>query len=400
MEHLDCVIQDYAWGDPTAIPSLLGTESTGTPAAELWMGAHPKAPSFATSSSMPLDELIAAQPEKLLGVPVNDRFGKLPFLFKILAAAQPLSIQSHPNVDQARQGFRRENDQGVELDSPLRTYRDDNHKPELICALTPFAAKVGFRALDASRALFAALGGDALGALREQLDQTGDEGEVLQRVLEWLLRLPADEATTLVRATVAAAATCGDDRYAPELAWVPRVQAAFPDDIGGVVALLLNHVELLPGDAVFLGAGNLHAYLQGTGVELMANSDNVVRGGLTPKNIDVDELLSVVDATPLDPVVQQPADVDHTYDSPVPEFSLTRIATVGPAADSEEAIMLDGTGPRIAIVTEGSFRLAAQSQELAAKKGQAVFIGDDDGPIRVSGVGAMFVASVGNLNQH
>lgn len=393
MQRLDCTVQDYAWGDPESIPRLLGYEPTGTPAAELWMGAHPKAPSRAIGDDRPLNEVIDADPASQLGAAITERFGQLPFLFKILAAAEPLSIQSHPSLDQAKAGFAREEAAGVALGAFERTYRDANHKPELICALTPFAAKVGFKSVAEARALFALLGHTGLAGLRTQLDQHGDDASVLSATLAWLLGLDSGARSRLVSDLLDAVSspdTSDAGAFAAELAWVPRVHEAFPGDIGGVVALLLNHVELAPGEAVYLGAGNLHAYLSGTGVELMANSDNVVRGGLTPKNIDIDELLDVVDATPLDPQIQRADSGVHTYESPVAEFSLTRITD--PQAHHERP------GPHIAIATGGTWTVSTADESVKLAQGEVVFVAASEGAIDVVGQGAMFVASPGHLD--
>lgn len=387
MERLECVVQDYAWGDPASIPELLGLPLTGAPAAELWMGAHPKAPSVVVDRDMTLDRLIASAPDDHLGAALSGTFGRLPFLFKVLAAAQPLSIQSHPTLGQAQAGFAREEAAGIDIGSPLRTYRDDNHKPELICALTHFVAKVGFKPLADTRALFVALGGEQLAPLRERLVPDGSpEAEQLGSVLKWLLELPPREVGPVVAAVLGAAEHCTEDRFAPELRWVATVHDHFPGDIGGVVALLLNHVELQPGEAVFLGAGNLHAYLQGTGMELMANSDNVVRGGLTPKNIDINELLDVVDASPITPDVQRTIAAVHTYTSPVPEFSLTRVAGADAALEP---------GPHILIVVEGRYEASTDTGSLVLEQGNVVYAPASDGPLRLSGNGVAFVASPG-----
>ena len=386
MKRLECTVQDYAWGDPDSIPRLLGTEPDGTPAAELWMGAHPKAPSRSDSAS--LDELIADAPAELLGAETADRFGQLPFLFKVLAAAQPLSIQTHPSLDQARAGFARENAAGIDLGAPYRTYRDANHKPELICALTPFAARVGFRPVSEAREVLAILQETAAGPtphldeLLAQMQADGDDTQVLQGVLAHLLRLDAATVPQLIGEVLDAARQVTSGDRADELAWLDTMDRHFPLDVGIAVALLLNHVDLSPGEAVFLPAGNLHAYLRGTGVELMANSDNVVRGGLTPKHIDIDELLAVVDATPLDPEVQRPGGAVHTYASPVPEFALTKLLG---SAEQQEPIALDGTGPRIVLITAGTWILTSDTHEepLTATQGQVVFVGNDEGALRL-----------------
>lgn len=384
MEKLECVVQDYAWGDFESIPALLGTRPTGEPQAELWMGAHPKAPSILDGKR--LTDVIASAPEAALGGAIAERFGQLPFLFKVLAAAQPLSIQAHPSLTQAQAGFERENGLGIDLGAPNRTYRDDNHKPELICAITPFVAKCGFRPLAEAQELFALLD---IPMMVEHLTADGADRDVLASTLAWLLRLPASESASLVRSVVEASASTTNAAFADELEWTGIINQFFPDDVGVVVALLLNHIVLEPGEAVFLAAGNLHAYLRGTGMELMANSDNVVRGGCTPKHIDVEELLEVVDCTPIDPPVQRVDGVVHTFDSPVEEFSLSRYVLSSAAAD------ISPISAEIIFVESGTATLTTSEESMTLKQGEVGFISVADGPYDLSGAGVAFRASVG-----
>lgn len=371
MEPLRCEVRDYDWGDPAFIARLQGRRPTGAPEAELWMGAHPGAPSIVTSTGRRLDEVIADDPVAALGTDVADRFAELPFLMKILAAARPLSIQAHPSLDQARAGFDRENDRGIPLEAPTRVYRDANHKPELICALTSFEAKCGFRDLDATRELIAALAGTVvsgeLDELRARLSVDGHPADVLAATLAWLLRSTPAEAAHLVSAVAAGCADIIDGPHAGAARWAEEMAASHSHDPGVVVALLLNHVVLAPGEAVFLGAGNLHAYLRGAGVEIMANSDNVVRGGLTTKHVDVEELLVVVDCTPIDVPVQRPAGPVHTYDAPVPEFALTRVVAEGVVEHGarEAVAAVTVMGPAIVVGTAGSVNLTGGDDEVA-----------------------------------
>lgn len=408
MFRLDCTVQDYAWGDLESIPRLLGIEPDGTPAAELWMGAHPKAPSRVVhADARTLDQYIAVSPESALGASTVERFGQLPFLFKVLAAAQPLSIQTHPSLQQAHAGYTRENEAGLDIGAPNRTYRDANHKPELICALTPFAARVGFRTVSEARAVVGELCeqvGKSNGALREfaaRLAEPGTDRDVLHGTLDYLLRLADPAVAKLTGELLDAASHVTQGEWANELAWVARMDRAFPGDIGIAVGILLNHVDLSPGEALFLPAGNLHAYLRGTGVELMANSDNVVRGGLTGKHIDIDELLDVVDATPLTPDVQRPTSGAHTYTSPVPEFALTRITG---DADPAETV-LDAPGPKILLAVSGAWELRADSSPDAMDltQGEVMFVEAAEGPVRAFANGQgrgpegpeLFVATIG-----
>jgi mannose-6-phosphate isomerase len=385
VDRLDNVVQRYAWGDRRAIWELLGVDPPGEPAAELWMGAHPVAPSHLVGAGLGLDVAIARDPTAALGPIVAQRFdGHLPFLFKVLAAAGALSLQAHPTLERARAGYRKEEAAGIPVGDPRRTYRDPNHKPELICALTPFEARCGFRDVAGSLDLLDELATSALDPLRRCLAAPRPAAEVLAEALRWLLSRPAAEARPLVEAVAAAAEGPGSGRFTAERAWTGRLAAQHPGDPGVVVALLLNHVELEPGEALFLGAGNLHCYLSGVGVEVMANSDNVVRGGLTSKHVDLDELLAVVDPTPVPVERQRPIGPVHTYRSPVPEFELTRLEL------SDEPVER-APGPRLVLVVEGSARLDAGGDRLELRAGGSAWVPAADGPLSVSGRGLAFV---------
>jgi mannose-6-phosphate isomerase len=317
-------VQRYAWGSPTAIPELLGVAGDGGPQAELWFGTHPGAPSrvVVDGGERPLLDVV--------GTP-------LPYLVKVLAAAAPLSLQTHPSRAQAEAGFAREEAAGIPRDAPHRTYRDDNHKPEVLCALTPFDALCGLRAPDALGALLDGLACPGLAPLLARLGRP----DGLRDAIGWLWRLAPEPAASLVAEVVAAC----QGRDEPEARWTTRLAAAYPGDVGVVVSLCCNLVTLAPGEAIFLGPGNLHAYLSGVGVEVMAASDNVLRGGLTPKHVDVDALLEVVDFSPLpDPVLRA---VDGRYPTPVDDFALERIAPAG----GQRAWTAEG--PEILVCTEG-----------------------------------------------
>lgn len=387
MELITGVIRNYDWGHHDAIAELLGHAPPGEPEAEYWLGAHPSAPSV-TEGGAPLDQLIADDPAATLGPAVADRFGRMPYLLKILAAAQPLSIQAHPSLDQARVGFAREDAAGIDRAAPNRNYRDDNHKPEVICALTPFEAKCGFRAVADTIVLLERLSGPRLDPLRDLLSagSSRPDAEVLADAVAWLLRLPTEQAKAMAD-EVAATATAQldalkNDSFDHTVAWTVKIAGSFPGDIGVVVGLLLNHVTLAPGEAIFLEAGNMHSYLEGVGVELMANSDNVLRGGLTPKHVDVDELLAVVDYRPSAAPIQVAAGPVHHFDIPVPEFGLTRLAsTDGPAG-------LDGaaftpTGPEILMVTAGSLTIEGDGDPLKVVAGQVALVTPSDGQYRL-----------------
>jgi mannose-6-phosphate isomerase len=283
-------VQHYAWGSADAIYELLGEAPTGEPAAELWLGTHPVAPSDCDDSGRrrPAAELV----------------GELPFLLKVLAAEKALSLQVHPDRAQARAGFDAEQRAGVPLTAPERRYRDPNHKPELIVALTPFRALAGIREPARTLAVVEAFGVGALSAAFRPL--AADPGRGAAAVLRGLLTLPRERGRALAGELTRAAATVTARAAAPSADLVRagdlvgRLAAAHPGDVGIAAALLLNDVTLKPGEALFQPARLLHAYVHGVGIEIMATSDNVLRGGLTPKHIDVDELLRLVDPAPSD----------------------------------------------------------------------------------------------------
>lgn len=377
MLRLTNTIQPYAWGSVTAIPSLLDVPETGAPQAELWLGAHPLAPSKVNGRS--LAALVAERPEAALGPQVQARFGpRLPFLLKVLAAARPLSLQAHPSLAQARAGFAREEAAGVPLDAPHRTYKDANHKPELICALTPFRALCGFRPLPATRALLWGLAAPGLAPLLATLDARGLEG-----FFEAVMTLPRAAAASLVD-EVTRACAAPPPGFEAECRNAVALAAAYPGDPGVIGALLLNLVPLAPGEALALGAGNLHAYLEGTGVELMANSDNVLRGGLTPKHVDVAELLRVVDFTDAPARVLRPVGApEAVYETPFPDFRLSRLDVAGP-------LTLPRLGPDLLLCVDGEVRANA----VTLRRGDSAFAPWEDGPLAFDGAGTLYRATV------
>ncbi|AYN41008.1 mannose-6-phosphate isomerase, class I [Streptomyces dangxiongensis] len=381
MDRLDNTVRPYAWGSTTAIPHLLGTEPTGEPQAEMWMGAHPGAPSRTTRGT--LAEVIDAGPERELGSRAVARFGpRLPFLLKILAAGAPLSLQVHPDLAQAGQGYADEERRGVPVDAPHRNYKDANHKPELICALTEFDGLCGFRAPAEAADLLDGLGVDSLKPYVDLL-HAHPEDAALREVLTAILSAdPQEMARTVAEATTACARLGG--AYAP----YADIAHHYPGDPGVLAAMLLNHVRLQPGEALFLGAGIPHAYLDGLGVEIMANSDNVLRCGLTPKHIDVPELLRVVRFEPSDPGVLRPEaspDGEEVYETPIDEFRLSRY--VLPQAGSAHDLTRDT--PQILLCTSGSVR--AGEHELGP--GRSVFVPAGE-KAEISGAGTVFRATV------
>jgi mannose-6-phosphate isomerase len=374
-------IRPYAWGSRTVLAALQRrpVPSPG-PEAEMWLGAHPTAPSLVPGPDglVPLSDAIAADPHATLGAGVLTRFGnRLPYLLKVLAADSPLSLQAHPDSAQAWQGFAREETAGA----AVRNYVDPFHKPELLVALGDFDALCGFRDPDESARELAGLGVAALTPVVEAL-RTGDVEQRLRTAVEMLLSWPESERPALA----AAVARSGHPIAA-------RLAAQYPDDLGVVVALLLNHVRLSAGEAVFMPAGNLHAYLRGAGIEIMAASDNVLRGGFTPKHVDPAELVRVLRYEVLDEPVRKPVVLGPGllgWQPPdVAEFTLVQ-ATV--TADGD--VTLPGSGPRIVLCVNGGAEVsagAASTRRLGS--GDAVFVAASEPPVDVRGDAVLFQAA-------
>ena len=358
--------RDYAWGSTTAIPSLLGMPVTGLPQAELWLGTHPGSP--------------ARTPTGLLS-----ELTTLPFLLKVLAAAAPLSLQAHPTTAQAIAGFARENAAGVPLDAPNRNYKDDRHKPEIIFALTPFRALCGFRPAAETRAalerLLAEVPGDAV--LISWLNRLGDDDDI-RSTFEWLLSRGSG-VSEMLTSLVAGAALVDGEHYA----LIAELAAAYPGDPGIAISLMLNLAILSPGEVLYLPAGNIHAYIEGLGIELMAASDNVLRGGLTPKHVDVPELLSVLDFEPLPAPYLPPVvlgDGVLAYRPGVPDFQLLHVT-----GDASLEIAADA----IVLCTAGSFRVSGSRGSAPIERGRAYFVSADELRLDVSGSGELFFATSG-----
>lgn len=372
--------RDYAWGSRTLIAALEGREPAAGPEAEIWFGDHPSDPAELADGRTLRDWI--AEEGAAHGVA-----SPLPYLLKLLAAASPLSIQVHPSKAQAEEGFARE--AALPADAP-RNYADDNHKPEMIVALSDrFEALCGLRAAADSRRLLAALGP----AADPLLERLGDDAD-LAEVLGWLLSGGAEDA---VAAIIAALDGAESTEFAPALANARRIAAVYPGDPGVVVALLMNYTVLRRGEAMFLRAGLLHAYVSGLGVELMAASDNVLRGGLTPKHIDVDELLRVVDTTPGPVPVVLPVSAEggnrgvESFPAPVPDFRLLR------ARVSEGGVArFRPTGPAIVLATSGDITVESGDDAVALTPGRAAFATADAGEIRVRGAGEAFLAQPGS----
>ena len=388
---LDGAIRDYAWGSTTAVQRLLGLPVDGSPIAELWFGAHPDDPAHCPEHETKLDELIAADPAGMLGADTVARFGpQLPFLVKLLAAESPLSIQVHPDLAQARAGYAAEDAAGIARDAPHRNYRDPNHKPELLCALTEFDALCGFRPVAGTLRLLDALAVPELDGVRSLLSTDG-----LRAAFTHLLT--ADDPAPLVAAVVAAAprlaAEWADARRAVEL-----TARHYPADVGVVLTLLLNAVRLRPGQAIFLGAGNVHAYLHGTGVEVMANSDNVLRCGLTPKHVDVEELLRVTDFAEMAEPRVDDAPERGVFSGLVDDFALLRIDLADyrkPGRDAGSCALGDPGRPYLLVSTSAAATVEVEGTSAALVPGRAVFVPAREAAFTVQGTGTFFAATVG-----
>ncbi|BCK53568.1 mannose-6-phosphate isomerase, class I [Nocardia wallacei] len=417
MHELVGALRSYAWGSRTALAQLCGRPvPSAHPEAELWFGAHPANPAQLSvdGRTRSLLDVVSADPRRELGAAAPAFDGRLPFLVKILAAEEPLSLQAHPSADQARAGFERENRTRVPLDSPMRNYRDDSHKPELVVALERFEALAGFRDPRRTVALLRALAVPELVNYAELLAAQPDSAglrtlfttwitlpqalleRLLPQVLDGCVRYLSDKNSTDNGETSPGKEFVAEARTTLELA------EAYPGDAGVLAALLLNRITLEPGQGLFMAAGNLHAYLRGVGVEIMASSDNVLRGGFTPKHVDVPELLRVLDFEPLELPIVEPEpvgdplgeSVSFRYRTPAPEFALRRFEL---AADAEPT-PVPRTGPGIMLCTAGTVRLLQGADELRITPGGAAWISAADAEVRaqaIDGAAQLFCACVG-----
>jgi len=389
-------VKTYAWGSETAIPELIGISAvSGRPVAEWWIGAHPLGPSEVEGDGVriPLDRWIAENPEERLGHRVNTRFaGRFPFLLKVLAAAHPLSIQVHPDREEAAAGFLLENEAGIPLDDPRRTFKDPNPKPECVCALTPFWVMCGFQPIEAIRSHFepfaAFLGDDGQPLHREdphlhlrdflktllEMDPHR-KNRLLQAVREWLEHHPAPDVVT---------------------EWVPKLMRAYPEDIGSLAPFFMNVRCLQPGEALYLPPKTLHAYLEGMAIEIMVNSDNVVRGGLTPKHIDIPTLLGIVRFSSQSFEVLHPTPhgtCEQVYEIPEEAFGLSRIELSGGAF----AEIPSTEGIEIFLCTEGKVEVSewkTMADATKVQRGEAFLIPGNHPGIRMKGFGTVFRAFV------
>ena len=389
-------IQEYAWGSTCAIPDLLGQpNSENRPQAELWMGAHPKAPSMAYHNGhwVSLQQLIAQYPESILGPNVAQQFHHhLPFLFKVLAAAKPLSIQAHPDLDQAQAGFQKENAQKIPLDAANRNYRDNNHKPECICALTPFWALSRFRRIPNILSFLQQLQLKQLNGLTTEFNRK----PTIQGLQQFYTSLMSLDPVQKKRVVEEAVQNAGDlDTSQPEFEWMLKLAEHYPEDIGVLSPIFLNLICLQPGQAIYLDAGELHAYLEGLGIELMANSDNVLRGGLTPKHVDVPELLRVLKFKDQDISLLTPEATvanELVYRCPTAEFVLSVISL----QDSSEYQSPRQRNVEIIICTQGHLTIVDSDlqTETHLPQGASVIVSAAVAHYRLKGKGTCYKAAV------
>lgn len=394
MQLLRGAIRTYAWGSRTALAEFTGRPSPAVhPEAELWLGAHPGDPAWleGPDGETSLLQALAADPEGQLGAVARARFGDaLPFLVKVLAADEPLSLQAHPSAKQAAEGYLREERLGIPVTSPVRNYRDASHKPELLVALQPFEALAGFRPAARTIELLRALAVSDLDPFIDLLNDQSDADGLRALFTTWITA-PQPDIDVLVGAVLEGAIryiSSGATEFAAEVKTVLELGERYPGDAGVLAALLLNRITLGPGEGIYLSAGNLHAYMRGVGLEVMANSDNVLRGGLTPKHVDVPELLRVLDFAPTDETqLRAPTHQDGLaliYDTPADEFAASMLTLGDDQLGHEvDAPSRHGQGPQILLCTEGCTTVSGKSAAVTLERGSAAWVPADDGPIRL-----------------
>lgn len=401
MYRIDGVERHYGWGSRSAIPALMGRPPSEEPVAELWFGAHPSAPARLLDhrdAPVPPGNLLQglrADPEGMLGEDVTRLFGvSLPFLLKLIAPARPLSLQVHPSLERARQRFMEEEAGGLPIDSPQRNYRDPNHKPEMVYALTQFEAVCGFRSPRRAAELFAGLGTALTDGIHHQLRQRPNASgmrAVFTALLSPQTRPEPAEVAAVAAACARRLAEGSPSRRADGT--VVLLQSEHPGDPGVVASMLLNPVTLNPGEALFVPAGGVHAYLSGLAVEVMASSDNVLRAGLTNKHVDVQEMIACVDWIAAPPIRLAPEHFGGptgVFYAPVDDFELSVVTLT---ADTEP-LEVRGRGPRIVLCVEGSVELRLNGTSALLHPGEAVFIRADSPRPVACGQGRIVQADV------
>ncbi len=379
-------LQNYSWGDTKYLQELIGEQQEiGKPLAEIWFGAHPKAPSLAITEKgeIPMDKLLQDMPENMLGTEQNIA---LPFLLKILAAAEPLSLQVHPDKQTAQNGFRKEEQEGIPLNDPKRSFKDPNHKPELICALTPFIAMCGFRPFDEIIRNFHILGIIEIWQKFSAFNKNPSKN-TLRDLFSQILESESSQLEEVMHCLEII-----QPKLSPKLKFTCQIckhlNEFYPLDSGIVSPLLLNTFTLQPGQAIFLDAGILHSYIQGAGIEIMANSDNVIRGGLTPKFINREILFAITRfETYLPQLIHPHLKINElvSYPTPAEEFYLSRLILEG-------TYILDNLHkPLLVFCFKGSF---TTDDGFSLERGKAMFISFAERPVTLSGSADLFIASI------
>jgi mannose-6-phosphate isomerase len=386
-------IRTYAWGSRTAIAEFTGRPVPAAhPEAELWLGANPGDPAFLEEpdGEVSLLQAVVADPEGQLGAAARARFGDaLPFLLKVLAAEEPLSLQAHPSSEQAAEGYLREERLGIPVNSPVRNYRDSSHKPELLVALEPFEVLAGFRPAAHTIELLRALAVSDLDPFIDLLNDQSDADGLRALFTTWITA-PQPDVDVLVTAVLDGAInylSSGATVFAAVAKTVLELGERYPGDAGVLAVLLLNRITLGPGEGIFLSAGNLHAYLRGVGLEVMANSDNVLRGGLTPKHVDVPELLRVLNFNPTTEsqlrAQTHPDGLASFYDTPTAEFAASMLTLGDDQIGHEVDAPSRHDGPQILLCIEGATAVHGKSGVLTLNRGAAAWVAADDGPVRL-----------------
>jgi len=390
--RLEAPIRKYAWGSRESLARIRGAAfPTTEPEAELWIGAHASDPARVPNLG-PLNELIAAEPDRFLGERTNQKFGAhLPFLLKLLAVDKPLSLQVHPTKEQARLGFADENEAGISINSPDRTFVDENHKPELVVAVSDFRALVGFRKVEEITRLveeFVAHGASTLATRILAPLRRAPNARGLRGVLKGLIGQPDDAAFVAQTVQAALRVSRGTGEFAATARWLIDIAHSYPVRPDVVVMLLLNLFQLSPGEAVYVAPGQVHAYLDGLAIEIMASSDNVLRGGLTAKHVDVPAFLALIDCAPgsfprFEGVVNGPT---TSWTPPIDDFLLMRIEC-GAGSEALEAVT-----PLVLFAISNSATISRGSEILELRQGESAFVAPGS-PIVLTGNATLWCAS-------
>ena len=382
------------WGSQSAIAEFLG-ETPGTrPVSELWFGNHPDGPTLLQDGST-LGDLIAGDPKKALGSGILYAFGtNLPFLMKVIAPDETLSLQVHPTKEIAREGYLREEVLGIERTAPNRSYRDMNHKPEMLYALTDFEALIGFRVPRKARRLLEGLEGELAELLRRRLKLSTVRGG-LRSLASWVFDIDSPVTPALVEEFVDACRKRLESGNSPSLRadqLVCELEAVHGGDSGIILAFLMNPVSLRAGEAAYIPPRQIHAYQRGLGIEVMAASDNVIRAGLTHKHVDSAQLVEIAEFSALPPIrlaPEHPSPHSDRFLAPAQEFELT-VTTCTPNLSN---LRVPGEGPRIAMVTRGRLSLSTEAGECTLGRGEAVFISAFEHQLRIAGEGELVQCS-------